>query len=150
MVLYWLCAIGNVFKTCPDAAENEAGGKNKERRRPGTANKVANEVHGPNNQVNADTGGSKADGTGASSNRNRRIALQAVAFQLGWDIVMAHLVPGYMLKKTIVLAAGFRTNPLIFVYFCDNKYVLQSGRRPSSSMEPPRVRYQEKRYLESG
>jgi hypothetical protein len=44
---HWLCVIGNVFKTCHlchDAAENEAGGKTKERRRSGKINTVAHEV----------------------------------------------------------------------------------------------------------
>jgi hypothetical protein len=126
---HWLCAIGNVFKPCHDAAPNEVGGKIKERRRPGKANAVAHEVYGPSNQqVNAAADGSEGDALGASSNRNRRIALQALVFQLRWDIVMAHLVPGYMPNKAIVLAAGFSTNkPLIFVYFFDNKYFRQPG-----------------------
>jgi hypothetical protein len=42
---------------------------------------------------------------GQASNQNLRIALQALAFQLAWDIVMAHLVPGYMMQKAITLAA---------------------------------------------
>jgi hypothetical protein len=36
----------NVFKTCHDAAGDEAGGRIKERRRSGKANTVAHEVHG--------------------------------------------------------------------------------------------------------
>jgi hypothetical protein len=88
---HWLCAIGSVFKTCHDAAPNEAGGKIKERRRSGKVNAVAHEVCGPSNQVNVAAGGSEGDATGLSSNRNRRVASKALAFQLGWDIVMAHL-----------------------------------------------------------
>jgi hypothetical protein len=116
-----------VFKTCYDAAGNEAGGKIKERRRSGKVNTVAHEVYGPNNQLNVAADGSVGDGLGATSNANRRIALQALAFQLGWDIVMAHLVPGYMLNKAIMIAEGFSTNPLTFVYFFDNKYFMQPG-----------------------
>jgi hypothetical protein len=64
---------------------------------------------------------------GQASNANLRIALQALAFQLAWDIVMAHLVLGYMLQRAITLAEGFTTNPLTFVYFFDNKYFRQPG-----------------------
>jgi hypothetical protein len=35
-LLYWLTSIDNVFKTCHDAADTEANGKIKERRRSGT------------------------------------------------------------------------------------------------------------------
>jgi hypothetical protein len=59
-IWYWLCAIGNVYKTCHDgAAPNEAGGEIKERRRPGKVNTVAHEVHGPSNQVNVAADGSE-------------------------------------------------------------------------------------------
>jgi hypothetical protein len=63
-----LCAIGNVFKTCHDAAENEEGGKIKERRRSGKVNTVAHEVYGPNNQLNVAANGIIGDGLGATSN----------------------------------------------------------------------------------
>ena len=112
---YWLTSIGNVFKTCHDAADTESNGKIKERRRPGKVNTVAHEVYGPGKQLNVDADGGEGDGMGATSNQNLRIALQALAFQLAWDIVMAHLVPGYMLQRAITLAAGFTTNPLTFV-----------------------------------
>jgi hypothetical protein len=124
MALDWLCSIGNVFKTCHDAANNEKEGKIKERRRSGKINAVAHEVYGPGNQLNVDSEGGEGDGTGQASNRNLRMALQALAFQLAWDIVMAHLVPGYMMQKAIELAEGFSTNPLVFMYFCDNKYFM--------------------------
>jgi hypothetical protein len=131
LLWYWLSSIiGNVFKTCHchDAAPNEEGGKIKERRRSGKVNAVAHEVYGPtSNQLNVDADGGEGDGTGQAPNRNLRIALQALAFQLAWDIVMAHLVPGYMMQKAITLAEGFSTNPLIFVYFFDNKYFMQPG-----------------------
>jgi hypothetical protein len=64
---------------------------------------------------------------GQAPNANLRIALQALAFQLAWDIVMAHLVPGYMMQRAITLAAGFTTNPPTSVYFFDNKYFMQPG-----------------------
>jgi hypothetical protein len=70
------CAIGNAYKTCHDAAPNKAGGKIKEHRRSGKVNTAAHEVYGPGNQLNIDADGSVADGLGASSNGNRRIALQ--------------------------------------------------------------------------
>ena len=72
-------------------------------------------MYGPSNQLNVDADGGEGDGMGAASNQNLRIALQALSFQLAWDIVMAHLVPGYMLQRAITLAAGFTTNPLTFV-----------------------------------
>jgi hypothetical protein len=124
---HWLSPIGNVFKTCHDAAPNEEGGKIKERRRSGKVNAVAHEVYGPSNQLNADADGGEGDGTGQASNRNLRIALQALAFQLAWDVVMAHLVPGHMMQKAITLAEGFSTNPLAFMCFFDNKYFMQPG-----------------------
>jgi hypothetical protein len=40
---------------------------------------------------------------------------------------MAHQIPGYMQNKAVVLAAGFCTNPLIFVAFFDKKYFTQPG-----------------------
>ena len=126
-IWYWLTSIGNVFKTCHDAAGNEANGKIKERRRSGKINTVAHEVFGPGNQPNVAANGSEGDGTGQASNRNLKIALQAMAFQLAWDIVMAHLVPGYMMQRAITIAEGFTTNPLVFVYFFDNKYFKQPG-----------------------
>jgi hypothetical protein len=101
---YWLCTIGNAFKTCHDAAENEEDGKIKERRRSGKVNTVAHEVYGPINQPNAGAEGGEGDGTGQASNRNLKMALQALPFQLAWDVVMAHLVPGYMMQKAITLA----------------------------------------------
>ena len=55
---YWLTSIGNVFKTCHDAADNEANGKIKERRRSGKINAVAHEVIGPSNQPNVAANGS--------------------------------------------------------------------------------------------
>jgi hypothetical protein len=93
-IWYFLCAIGNALKTCHDArggrrsgrqarpksAEDRARSQGQHRRRVA----VAHEVYGPNNQVNVDADGAVGDGTGALSNRNRRIALQALAFQLGW------------------------------------------------------------------
>jgi hypothetical protein len=124
---YWLCAIGSAYKTRHDAAPNKAGGKIKERRRSGKVNTVAHEMYGPGNQLNAGADGGVAGGLGAASNGNRRTALQALAFQLGLDIVVGHLVPGYMQNKAIVLTAGFCTNPLIFVYSFDNKYFMQPG-----------------------
>jgi hypothetical protein len=124
---YWLTSIGNVFKTCHDAADTEADGKIKERRRSGKVNTVAHEVYGPGNQLDVAEDGSVADGMGQASNQNLRMALKALAFQLAWDIVMAHLVPGYMLQRAITLAEGFTTNPLLFVYFFDNKYFMQPG-----------------------
>jgi hypothetical protein len=77
---YFLALIGNVFKTCHDAADDEASGKTKERRRSGMVNKLAHEVYGPNNQVNRDAGGALAlgDGAGLLSNRARREALQVL------------------------------------------------------------------------
>jgi hypothetical protein len=51
----------------------------------------------------------------------------SLAFQLGWDIAMADLIPGYMQNKAIGLAAGFRTNPLVFIAFFDKKYFTQPG-----------------------
>ena len=102
-IWYWLTSIGNVFKTCHDAAGNEANGKIKERRRSGKINTVAHEVFGPGNQPNVAANGSEGDGTGQASNRNLKIALQAMAFQLAWDIVMAHLVPGYMMQRAITI-----------------------------------------------
>ena len=118
---WFLAVIGNVFKTCHDAADDEAGGKTKERRRSGKVNTLAHEVYGPSNQINNAADGSLGDGQGVLSQHARQAALQALAFQLGWDIVMAHLVPGYMQNKAIVLAAGFCTNPLIFTAFFDRK-----------------------------
>ena len=75
---YWLTSIGNVFKTCHDAADTEANGKIKERRRSGKVNTVAHEVYGPGNQINEAADGSEGDGTGQASNRNLRMALQAL------------------------------------------------------------------------
>jgi hypothetical protein len=80
---YWFCAIGNVFKTCHDAAENEEGGKIKERRRSGKVNTVAHEVYGPSNQLNVSADGGVGGGMGAASNANRRIALHALDFNWG-------------------------------------------------------------------
>ena len=104
-----------MFKTCHDAANTEAEGKIKERRRSGKINTAAHEVYGPGNQLNVDAEGELGDGMGAASNANLKTALQALAFQLAWDIVMSHLVPGYMMQRAITLAAGFTTNPLTFV-----------------------------------
>jgi hypothetical protein len=61
---YWLCTIGNVFKTCHDAAGDKKGGKIKERRRSGKINAVAHAVYGPSNQLNVDADGGEGDGTG--------------------------------------------------------------------------------------
>jgi hypothetical protein len=80
-----------ITSTCHDAADDEAGGKIKERRRSGKVNMLANEVYGPSNQINNAADGSLGDGQGALSQRSRQADLQALAFQLGWDIVMAHL-----------------------------------------------------------
>jgi hypothetical protein len=81
---YWLCTIGNAFETCHDAAENEEGGKIKERRRPGKINAVAHEVYGPSNQLNVDAEGDMADGTGpAASIRNLKIALTSSGLPTG-------------------------------------------------------------------
>jgi hypothetical protein len=117
-----------VFKTCHDAAEE------KDRRQDQRAPKIGQgqhrrprSIYGPGNQLNVSADGGIGDGLGAASNANLRIALQALAFQLAWDIVMAHLVPGYMIQKAITLAEGFSTNPLIFMYFFDNKYFMQPG-----------------------
>jgi hypothetical protein len=96
---WFLAVIGNVFKTCHDAADDEAGGKTKERRRSDTVNKLAHEVYGPSNQMNATADDPVGGGAGPVFNRSRRIALQALAFQLGWDIAMAHLIPGYMIFR---------------------------------------------------
>jgi hypothetical protein len=101
--------------------------KIKERRRSGKVTTIAHELYGPSNRLNVAAGGGIADGLGAASNANLRIALQALAFQLAWDVVMAHLVPGYMIQKAITLAEGFSTNPLVFMYFFDNKYFMQPG-----------------------
>jgi hypothetical protein len=109
------------------AAPNEAGGKIKERRRSGKVNTVAHEVYGPSNQINNAADGSLGGGQGVLSQNARQAALQALAFQLGWDIVMAHLVPGYMQNKAIVLAAGFFTSPLMSMSFFDKKYFTQPG-----------------------
>jgi hypothetical protein len=130
---YWLTSIGNVFKTCHDAADTEANGKIKERRRSGKVNTVAHEVYGPGNQLNADDEGNLADGVGQASNANLRMALQALAFQLAWDIVMAHLVPGYMLQRAITTAEGFTTNPLQ-VRVLLRQQVLQAAWRSSPSL----------------
>jgi hypothetical protein len=116
-----------VQNLCHDAAQTEKDGKIKERRRSGKINAVAHEVYGPNNQLNVDADGELGDGLGAATNANLKIALQALAFQLAWDIVMAHLVPGYMMQKAITLAEGFSTNPLVFMYFFDSKYFMQPG-----------------------
>jgi hypothetical protein len=83
---------GSAYKTCHDAAPNKAGGKIKECRRSGKVNTAAHEVYGPGNQLNVGADGGVAGGLGAASNGNRRTGLQALAFQLGWDIVVAHLV----------------------------------------------------------
>jgi hypothetical protein len=100
------------------------------------------------NQVNVAAGGSEGDGTGLASNRDLKIALQALAFQLAWDIVMTHLVPGYMMQKAITLAEGFSTNPLAFMHFFFlRQQVLHAAWRPSSSPGPSRVRYQERCHL---
>jgi hypothetical protein len=110
---YFLCAIGSAFKTCHDAAGDEAGGKTKERRRSGKVNTVAHEVYGPNNQINNAADGSLGDGQGVLSQISALSSSSftgPAAFQLGWDIVMAHLVPGYMQNKTIVLV--FRAPPI--------------------------------------
>jgi hypothetical protein len=139
---YWRTSIGNVFKTCHDAADTKFNGKIKERRRSGKVNTVAHEVYGPGNQLNVADDGSEADGTGLASNRNLRTALQALAFQLAWDVVMAHLVPGYMMQRAITLAAGFTTNPLtVRVLF--RQQVLHAAWRPSSPLGSTRIRYQE-------
>jgi hypothetical protein len=50
----------------------------------------------PPNQLNVTAGGSVADGSGVLSIRSRRLSLQAQAFQLGWDVVMSHLIMGFM------------------------------------------------------
>jgi hypothetical protein len=83
---YFLAITGNAFKTCHDAADDKAGGKIKERRRSGVVNMLAHEVHGPINQVNRGADGALGDGADQLSNRAHREALQALAFQLGWDI----------------------------------------------------------------
>jgi hypothetical protein len=106
-----LTSIGNVFKTCHDAADPESNGKIKERRRPGKAN-THRRPRSIWSRKSTQRGSSPAMaalpilyGMGQASNQNLRIALQALAFQLAWDIVMAHLVPGYMMQKAITLAA---------------------------------------------
>ena len=74
-------------------------------------------MYGPNNQVNVDADGAVGDGTCALSNRNRRIALQALAFQLGWAGCYRNGTTGW-----------FRdTNPLIFIAFFDKKYFTLPG-----------------------
>jgi hypothetical protein len=133
-----LTAIGSVIKTCHDAADDEAGGKTKERRRSGKVNTLAHEVYGPSNQINNAADGPLGDGQGVLSRCSRQATLQALVFQLGWDIVMAHLIPGYMQNKAIVLAAGFCTNPLLFIAFFDKKCVTQ----PSGQVhlwDPPEI-----------
>ena len=84
-------------------------------------------MHGPGNQLNVGAEGGEGDGMmacmGQASNQNLRIAFRALAFQLAWDIVMAHLVPGYMMQKAITLAEGLSTNPLVFIYFLLTLYV---------------------------
>jgi hypothetical protein len=102
-----------VFKTCHDAANTEAEGKIKERRRSGKINTAAHEVYGPGNQLNVDAEGELGDGMGAASNANLKIALQALAFQLGaWDIVMAHLSRnGSRPYPTCIHGAHVKTSP---------------------------------------
>jgi hypothetical protein len=71
---YWVTSIGNVFKTCHDAADTESNGKIKEGRRSGKVNTVAHEVYGPGNQINVDAESELADGVGQASNANLKIA----------------------------------------------------------------------------
>ena len=86
-------------------------------------NTVAHEVYGPGNQLNVDADGGIGDGLSSASNANLRIALQALAFQLAWDIVMAHLVPGYMMQKASTLAAGFPNHFQPFPIYLNRFYI---------------------------
>jgi hypothetical protein len=74
---HWL-AMYSKPATTRHAADDEAGGKIKERRRSGVVNMLAHEVYGPSNQVNRDADGTLGDGAGQLSNRARREALQAL------------------------------------------------------------------------